>query len=71
MKKGITHAPRFFVKNDIFSYLTLKLTFLTLKTTLNNQSTFRNRFPSQTRMKIGLVHLFLGHLLKYHILIDL
>ena len=47
----------FFVQNDIFSYLTLKLA---LKMTLNNQNNFRNRLPSQTRMKMRLVHLFLA-----------
>ena len=52
MKKGITHGPRCFVTNAIFSYLTLKLT-LTLRMTLNN---FRN---SRTGMKMRLVHLFL------------
>ena len=28
--------------------------------TLNNQTNFRNKLPSQTRIQMGLVHLFLA-----------
>ena len=55
-----------FVKNDNFAYLTLKIDFLTLKMTLSHENNTRNGLPGQNHTKMRYYTCSWLHLLNNH-----